>query len=194
MKLPSPALIVATVALFVALGGTSYAVMKLPKNSVGSEQIKNGSIRAADLSKAVAMGAAGAKGDTGTTGPKGADAPTATPCTWVWGGSATSSTHTVCTNHDLVGLDVGRYLAHADLTGSNLMGLSAKNVLAYNANFTRANLTHSDFLNVYLTNVNLTGADMTDASFTNVTWTNTTCPDGSNSDNNSRTCVGHLTV
>jgi hypothetical protein len=31
-------------ALFVALGGTSYAAVKLPKNSVGNSQIKNGAV------------------------------------------------------------------------------------------------------------------------------------------------------
>jgi hypothetical protein len=35
---------VAYVALFVALGGTSYAAIKLPANSVGARQIKNHSI------------------------------------------------------------------------------------------------------------------------------------------------------
>ena len=35
---------VAYVALFVALGGTSYAALKLPANSVGTQQIKNHSI------------------------------------------------------------------------------------------------------------------------------------------------------
>ena len=32
---PSPALAVALLALFVALGGTGYAALKLPNNSVG---------------------------------------------------------------------------------------------------------------------------------------------------------------
>jgi hypothetical protein len=36
---PSPALVVATIALFVALGGTGYA-LTLPANSVGSAQIQ----------------------------------------------------------------------------------------------------------------------------------------------------------
>jgi hypothetical protein len=36
--------VVAYVALFVALGGTSYAALNLPANSVGSKQIKNHSI------------------------------------------------------------------------------------------------------------------------------------------------------
>ena len=40
---------VAYAALFVALGGTSYAAATLPKNSVGTAQIKNGSITPAKL-------------------------------------------------------------------------------------------------------------------------------------------------
>jgi hypothetical protein len=39
---PSPALVVSTIALIVALGGTSYAAFSLPKNSIGSKQLKNG--------------------------------------------------------------------------------------------------------------------------------------------------------
>ena len=38
---PSPAMVVALVALFVGLGGGAYAAVKLPKNSVGSKQIKS---------------------------------------------------------------------------------------------------------------------------------------------------------
>jgi hypothetical protein len=40
---------VALLALFVALGGTSYAAVKLPRNSVGTQQLKNGGVRAADV-------------------------------------------------------------------------------------------------------------------------------------------------
>jgi hypothetical protein len=32
--------VMATVAVFVAVGGTSYAVAQLPRNSVGSKQLK----------------------------------------------------------------------------------------------------------------------------------------------------------
>jgi hypothetical protein len=48
---PSPAMVVATLALLVALGGTSVAaVSKLaPKNSVGSDQVINGSLRNVDF-------------------------------------------------------------------------------------------------------------------------------------------------
>jgi hypothetical protein len=43
-KRPSPALVVSFVALIVALGGTSYAAFSLPKNSVGTKQLKNGAV------------------------------------------------------------------------------------------------------------------------------------------------------
>jgi hypothetical protein len=83
---PSPAMVVALVALFVAMGGGAYAAIKLPKNSVGSKQIKknavtsakvkNGSLRAGDFTKsglpAGAQGPAGPAGATGARGPSNA--------------------------------------------------------------------------------------------------------------------------
>ena len=41
---PSRAMVVSFVALVVALGGTGYAAFKLPKNSVGTNQLKNGAV------------------------------------------------------------------------------------------------------------------------------------------------------
>jgi hypothetical protein len=41
---PSPAMVVASIALTVALGGTSYAAIKLPKNSVGAKQLKKNAV------------------------------------------------------------------------------------------------------------------------------------------------------
>jgi hypothetical protein len=43
LRRPSPALIVATIALFLAAGGTGYA-LTLPANSVGAPQIKPGQV------------------------------------------------------------------------------------------------------------------------------------------------------
>lgn len=49
--------VVACLALFVALGGVSYAAVNLPKNSVGSKQLKKGAVRTNDISaKAVKAG------------------------------------------------------------------------------------------------------------------------------------------
>jgi hypothetical protein len=36
--------VIATVALFAALGGSSYAALNLPKASVGSKQLKKNSV------------------------------------------------------------------------------------------------------------------------------------------------------
>lgn len=82
---PSPALVVSVIALSVTLGGTSYAAIVLPANSVGTKQIKKdavtsakvkaGSLLAADFAPgqlpAGAPGATGATGPIGATGPKG---------------------------------------------------------------------------------------------------------------------------
>lgn len=81
---PSPALVVALVALVVALGGTSYAVTTLPRNSVGTAQVKknaittnhvrNGSLRAVDFARGqLPAGPQGAQGPAGAPGPAGRD-------------------------------------------------------------------------------------------------------------------------
>ena len=54
---PSPAMVVAFVALFVAIGGSSYAVTRLPSNSVGSKQLRRGAVRANNLAKNAVTGA-----------------------------------------------------------------------------------------------------------------------------------------
>jgi hypothetical protein len=74
--------VVASLALFVALGGTGYAALELPRNSVGSAQIKeravgsseirNRSIRSSDLSKSARERLRGQRGPTGPAGPSGA--------------------------------------------------------------------------------------------------------------------------
>ncbi len=69
-------------AIFIALGGTSYAAVKLPKNSVGAKQIKknavtgtkvkNGSLLSADFKAGqLPAGQNGAPGSQGAQGPQG---------------------------------------------------------------------------------------------------------------------------
>jgi hypothetical protein len=55
LTLPSPALCVALLALFISLGGTTYAITALPRNSVGTEQIKARAVTESELSNAAVV-------------------------------------------------------------------------------------------------------------------------------------------
>jgi hypothetical protein len=76
--------VTATLALFIALGGTSYAALKLPRNSVGSAQIRTGavhssevrdrSLRLRDIAVSARTALAGRQGPIGPQGPAGAAA------------------------------------------------------------------------------------------------------------------------
>ena len=64
---------VALLALVIALGGTSYAAVQLPKNSVGTKQLRTKAVTPAKLSQEVRtqLAAAGVAGPQGAPGPKG---------------------------------------------------------------------------------------------------------------------------
>lgn len=76
--------VTATVALFIALGGSSYAALSLPRNSVGTQQIRPGAVRSpdvknrslhvADLSVRARRSLSGQTGPAGPPGPPGAPA------------------------------------------------------------------------------------------------------------------------
>jgi hypothetical protein len=70
---------VALLALFVALGGTSYAAVKLPKNSVGTKQIKSKAVTPKKVSPATIRLFKGQKGSTGNAGPAGTQGPKGDP-------------------------------------------------------------------------------------------------------------------
>ena len=86
LQRPSPALVVSLVALSVALGGTGYAAVVLPANSVGAKQIKRNAVTAAKVKDSslrasdfrpgqLPAGAAGPVGPAGATGPRGPEGP-----------------------------------------------------------------------------------------------------------------------
>ena len=54
---PSPAMVVACLALGLALGGTSYAAIKLPKNSVGTKQLKKNAVTGPKIKNNAVTGA-----------------------------------------------------------------------------------------------------------------------------------------
>jgi hypothetical protein len=75
---------VGLLALFVALGGTSYAAAALPRNSVGPKQLRAGAVRTSDIkagavtlakikpsARAALRGATGPRGLQGPRGPAG---------------------------------------------------------------------------------------------------------------------------
>lgn len=82
-RLPSPAMVVAIVALVMATTATGYAASTIARNSVGTAQLKrnavvgskvrDGSLRAADFGRGqLPAGARGAAGVAGPAGPAGA--------------------------------------------------------------------------------------------------------------------------
>ena len=60
--------VVASLALFIAIGGTSYAALKLPAGSVGTKQLRN---KAVTLGKISTSAKTALKGKTGPVGPVG---------------------------------------------------------------------------------------------------------------------------
>lgn len=59
--------VTATIALFVALGGASYAAVALPANSVGTRQLRSGAVTPAKLGFGFAAGSGRAPGPTSIT-------------------------------------------------------------------------------------------------------------------------------
>jgi hypothetical protein len=77
--------VTATLAVFLSLGGVSYAAVELPRNSVGTPQLRDGAVDSAKIKDGALQyedfgfgqvpagleGPRGPKGARGTTGPKG---------------------------------------------------------------------------------------------------------------------------
>ncbi len=73
---PRPAMLVALLALFAAVGGTSYAAIAITgkdikDGSITTLDIKNRSLRSSDLGLSTLKGLKGDKGDPGAAGPAG---------------------------------------------------------------------------------------------------------------------------
>jgi hypothetical protein len=113
--------VVSALALFVALGGTSYAATELSHNSVGRAQIREGAVRSSEIARGAVrladMAGSTAKSLHGPPGPLGPVGPVGPPGTAAVGffatvsgagqivrGTATSSDHaTVGTGSYTVG-------------------------------------------------------------------------------------------
>lgn len=92
--------VTASLALFIALGGTSYAAITLPRNSVGANQLRTGSVRSAEVrdrsigARDLTLGARrflkGQRGEQGERGPQGPPGTAGTTTTT--GGGTTTTT------------------------------------------------------------------------------------------------------
>src|SRR2546426_660297 len=78
---PSPAMVIACLALLLALGGTGYAAIKLPRNSVTTVQVKDFSLLARDFKRGQIP--------AGPVGPTGPARPPTTRAASAWRPAAT---------------------------------------------------------------------------------------------------------
>ena len=81
----SPSLAISLIALFVSLGGASYAAIKIPRNSVGNKQLRSNAVTSAKVRNDSLLaedfkagqlprgeqGIQGERGEPGATGPAG---------------------------------------------------------------------------------------------------------------------------
>ncbi len=82
---PTPAMVVACIALAVAMAGTGYAATALPRNSVGALQLRNNAVTAAKVKNGSLLRAdfkpgqliPGPRGPAGPQGPVGPAGPSA---------------------------------------------------------------------------------------------------------------------
>jgi hypothetical protein len=108
LRAPSPALVIALIALFVALGGTSYAAIKLPKNSVGSKQLKKNAVTGVKIkNKAVTASKINTSGLTVPNATHATSADSATSAT-----NATNAT-TAANATDLGGVAASGYVKNS---------------------------------------------------------------------------------
>jgi hypothetical protein len=78
----------------------------------------------------------------------------------------------------------GAIFQGADFSDTAITSINGGNF--QNANFSNAQITGR------LRNLTLLGAHLSTANLTNTEWDQVICPDGSNSNDNSYTCIGHL--
>ena len=95
---PKPATVISLMALFIALGGTGYAAIKLPANSVGTKQLKKNAVTLQKIKPSARKALRGRQGDPGPRGAQGARGAAgpqgAGPVKLDWSGTAAAGTTT----------------------------------------------------------------------------------------------------
>jgi hypothetical protein len=126
MRLPAPATVISVAALVVALGGTSYAALKVGSanvrnNSLKSVDVRNNSLKSVDVANGTLTkadfaagaltstpgpaGPPGPKGDAGVPGTKGDKGDAGAPATEHW--AAINDNGTASRSKGLVDVDPG---------------------------------------------------------------------------------------
>lgn len=132
--------VMSSFAVFMVLGGSAYAAAKLPKNSVGTQQIKNRGVKSTDLAKGAVTSAAvkdgsltpadfkaglpgattpgsdGAGGAAGSSGPPGPQGPAGPPGPGAAAGRDGAALVTTFRNTGPISPNFG----NSDVSGSNL--------------------------------------------------------------------------
>jgi len=91
---------------------------------------------------------------------------------------------------DLQGIN----FSNSNLSQGNFRSAILKGANLTNTNLSSSNLASADMTNQHLVGTNLASAVFTGTNISGVTWSNVTCPDGTNSNDNANTCVGHLNL
>lgn len=122
--------VASTLALIVALGGTSYAAVAIPKNSVGSKEIANSSITSKDVKNGALKSVdfktgqlpAGPQGPAGPAGPAGPIGPSNAYTV----DSGTNILNWTGDDQVVATLNVpaGNYVVHAKAMANNNVGAS----------------------------------------------------------------------
>lgn len=90
---PSPATVIACIALLIAIGGTSYAATAVPRNSIGNLQLQNDAVTSSKVKNFTLLrqdfkpgqliaGPRGLAGPAGPAGPAGAAGPAGPGARW----------------------------------------------------------------------------------------------------------------
>lgn len=75
----SPATVISFIALIVAMGGTGYAAISIPKESVGTAQLRNAAVTRQKIAPNTLRTFTGTRGPAGATGPAGQQGATGLP-------------------------------------------------------------------------------------------------------------------
>jgi len=134
LRPPSPALVISVVALFVALGGTSYAALRIPRNSVGTIQLRNGAVIDSKIRNGTILGKK-LKNGTVTAGKintKGLTVPNATHATIALTAQA-AATATTATSATTAGTATAASSAETLASGKTETGVYDVDFVAANA-------------------------------------------------------------